>query len=108
MLRTLICVVAVLGSAPSFQAEELAPAKSTPLANAVEEFNQRANNDDIGKWQEPLTVEEVIAAIRLWDRKQTPASDQVYDTCQEIAESRLLPENEVRLLDWDKNKAVRF
>jgi hypothetical protein len=63
-----------------------------PLADAVDEFNEKAQKDSIGKEQPPLTEDEVIAAIRGWDQKQTPVSDKVYKTYRLIADSKMLPE----------------
>ena len=37
----------------------------TPLAKAVRRFNELAQQDKVGKAQPPLTVDEVVAAIRL-------------------------------------------
>lgn len=37
---------------------------ATPLAEAVRRFNERAGEDQVGKHQPPLTVDEVVAAVR--------------------------------------------
>lgn len=65
--------------------------KTKPLAAAVQEFNQRALTDTTGKDQPPLTGDEVVAAIRGWDRKQVPAIDETYQIYQTIADTKQLP-----------------
>jgi uncharacterized protein (TIGR03067 family) len=62
--------------------------KTQTLLDAVKEFNQRA------RWNETepaLTEDEVVAAIRGWNREQHPATDKVYKTYQTIADTKKLP-----------------
>src|SRR6516165_6186366 len=66
--------------------------KVPTLADAVEEFNQRAQQDATGKDQPALTVDEVVAAIRGWIRERVPATDEVYNVYQTIADTQKLPE----------------
>ena len=63
---------------------------STPLAEAVKALNAKAAKDIIGKGQPPLTEQEVVASIRIW-RGKRPASDEVFQVFQAIAETRRLP-----------------
>ena len=66
--------------------------KVPTLADAVEEFNQRAQQDATGKDQPALTVDEVVAAIRGWIRERVPATDEVYRVYQTIADTKKLPD----------------
>lgn len=66
--------------------------RSSMLADAVKEFNQRALKDATGKDQPALTEEEAVAAIRGWDRTLVPpAPDEVYKIYQTIADTSKLP-----------------
>ncbi len=66
---------------------------SFSLADAVKDFNARAAKDKTGKDQPPLTVAEVVAAIRGWIRDQTPsATDDVYRAFQKVAMTKQLSE----------------
>lgn len=65
--------------------------KTKPLSAAVQEFNQQALTDRAGKDQPPLTEDEVVAAIRGWNRKQIPAIDEIYQIYQTIADTKQLP-----------------
>jgi len=62
------------------------------LADEVKKFNDRARFDPIGEKQSPLTVDEVVAAIRGWIRKTVPVDDNVYEEYLRIAETKMLPE----------------
>jgi hypothetical protein len=62
------------------------------LADAVKEFNRRAQDDATGKTQPALTEDEVVAAIRLWDREEEPVTDDIYKAYQAIADTKKLPE----------------
>jgi hypothetical protein len=67
--------------------------KTSMLADAVKEFNQRAQIDKTGKDQPALTEDEVVAAIRGWVRELVPpATDEVYKAYQTIADTKKLPE----------------
>ena len=66
--------------------------KEVTLPEAVKGFNRRAQEDATGKTQPPLTEDEVVAAIRGWDREEEPVTDDVYQAYQAIAETRKLPE----------------
>ena len=65
--------------------------KEVTLAEAVKRFNRRAQKDAAGKTQPPLTEDEVVAAIRWWDREEEPVTDDVYQAYQAIAATRKLP-----------------
>jgi hypothetical protein len=64
---------------------------TTPLAEAVKAFNAAAAAHPVGKQQPPLTGDEVVAALRGWDRDRVPAPEEVYRTFQGIADRRSLP-----------------
>ena len=66
--------------------------KASMLADAVKEFNQRAQKNGIGNDQPALTEDEVVAAIRGWDRTRIPATDEVYQIYQTIADTHTLPD----------------
>jgi len=61
------------------------------LARAVRDFNRRAALDSTGRRQPPLRVEEVVAAIRCWDREEQPVSDSLFKVFLTIANTRRLP-----------------
>jgi RNA polymerase sigma factor (sigma-70 family) len=79
------------------------PDTSTPLKDAVEALNEKTatgyfdmewlRNPPLAKtqWPAPVTVDEVIAAIRGWDQKKYPVVDTTYRIFQQIAESKALP-----------------
>lgn len=67
---------------------------SVCLADAVKALNARAAKHAIGKDQQPLTEEEVIGAIRAWEReKGSPVSDKLYSIFKRVADTRELPKN---------------
>ncbi|MBC7809154.1 MAG: hypothetical protein H7145_23715 [Akkermansiaceae bacterium] len=66
--------------------------EGTELAVAIKAFNARSVGDPIGKRQSPLTGEEVVAAIRLMDRKDHPlAPDTILRSLERIAHTNKLP-----------------
>ncbi len=65
--------------------------KSNSLAKAVESFNKKAAKNPVGKFQSALTVGEVVAAIRGWDRKRHPVDDKTYEVYRSIAETGTMP-----------------
>jgi hypothetical protein len=64
---------------------------SLSLADAVQQFNRRAQQDRIGTKQHPLTSEEVVAAIRAWNIKDEPMDKSAYETFQAIARTGVMP-----------------
>ncbi len=85
-------VLAILAGVAASWAAERPAGGSTPLADAVKAFNEKAAEDPIGKDQPPLTVDEVVAAIRAWNRLEVPEfPDQVCDAFTQIAQTRSLP-----------------
>ncbi len=66
--------------------------EKSSLEREVESFNARAGKHRVGKFEPSLTVEEVVAAIRSWDRVQQPVDDQTLVIFQEIADTKELPE----------------
>jgi hypothetical protein len=63
------------------------------LSDAVADFNRKASSERIGKTQPALTEDEVVAAIRCWDRKRYSVSDEVYSLYLRIADTRMMPKN---------------
>ena len=74
-----------------------------PLSTAVTAYNQKAAR--IGVREPPLTEEEVIAAIRGWNRTEYKVDDQTYAFCQRIADSKSLPAQ--AKLDWTPRRTYR-
>jgi hypothetical protein len=72
----------------------LKPPLLVTLAEAVKGFNRRAQKNATGKTQPALTEDEVVAAIRGWDREEEPepVTDGIYKAYQAIADTRKLPE----------------
>ena len=84
----------VIRLAPDDQAAlaDIESALITELAEAVKEFNERAQKNPTGKTQPALSEDEAVAAIRGWIREQAPATDDVYKSYQVIADTKKLPE----------------
>src|SRR4028119_926192 len=66
-------------------------AKAISLAYAVNEFNRRARRTGIGKAQRPLTVEEVLAAIRDWSPEEDPIEPSMFEELQRAAKVGQMP-----------------
>ena len=64
------------------------------LDKAIEEFNRKAQANEIGAKQPPLTMEEVVAAIRRWDREKLGPTHGARDEYDEIARSQSLEKND--------------
>lgn len=64
---------------------------TTPMARAVEEFNEHAKGTEVGKTQPLLTVEEVLAAVRDWSPNEDPIDPEMFAALQEAARSGTLP-----------------
>lgn len=64
---------------------------SFSLSAAVDEFNERAGLDELGKVQPLLTVDEVTTAIRSAGRHQLPLSENQRRHIHSIAETQSLP-----------------
>lgn len=62
-----------------------------PIAQAVEDFNQLAKCHRLGKTQPPLTVEEILAAIRDTHPSEKKLRSWVYNTYQDIGKTEKLP-----------------
>jgi hypothetical protein len=92
MLHSLLSVVAVMGM-PAGASQNAPKPAGTPLGEAIRLFNARAAEDRIGKDQPPLTMGEVLAAIRWWrfDRRAAPVEDSEFEDFQKIAETGVLP-----------------
>ncbi len=79
------------------------PKTPTPLDQAVAELNETLEERRLtarrppGMSAEekhalrPVTVEEVVATIRRWDRTKHPISDENYRLFEQIAEKKILP-----------------
>ena len=92
MLRKLAMPMATVLALITYPVAGDEKGKVATLADAVKEFNQRAQKDATGKDQPALTEDEVVAAIRGWIRERFPATDEVYKVYQTIADTRRLPE----------------
>jgi hypothetical protein len=64
---------------------------NTPIADAVAEFNREAALNPIGKTQPPLTVAEVIAAIRGFSPEAHPHSEIFLQRFKTIAQTGIIP-----------------
>jgi len=93
MKTTLVAAIAFAWSALSALAINIIRFESdTPLEVAVSRFNDMAALDVIGKDELPLTVDELIAAIRGVSLKEDAAMPQsYYEALQEIAITRTIP-----------------
>ncbi|MES2788872.1 MAG: hypothetical protein V4719_04565 [Planctomycetota bacterium] len=65
--------------------------RSLPLSEAVENFNSRAAQNEVGKSQTPLTVDEVATAIRSAGRHQLPLIEHQRRLIHAVAETQQLP-----------------
>lgn len=66
----------------------------TSLSEAVAAFNKKSLSDTIGAAQPPMTEEEVVAAILLYEcPPNEPVSDELLGSFKKIATSKTLPEN---------------
>ncbi len=61
------------------------------LSEAVEKFNLRAAENEVGKAQTPLTVDEVATAIRSAGRHQLPLIEHQRRLIHAVAETQQLP-----------------
>jgi RNA polymerase sigma factor (sigma-70 family) len=82
------------------QAPRVGDVGGMTLFDAVKDFNERAKKDSIGMNQQPLTEEELVAAIRSRQRDSAsgrdskafpPASDALFDVFYRIPDDRRLP-----------------
>jgi hypothetical protein len=68
---------------------------SVPAAKSLDEtiriFNAQAQADQVGKDQPPLTVDEVVGAIRWFNRNEAPVTDAEFAAFRKIAETKQLP-----------------
>ncbi|MEM9280548.1 MAG: hypothetical protein AAGA96_01860 [Verrucomicrobiota bacterium] len=66
----------------------------TQLSEAITSFNEKSKSDSIGASQPPITEEEVVAAILLWERPpNAPISEELLASFRDIAASKVLPDN---------------
>ncbi len=85
---------------------------SVSLAEAVRQFNERCQKSGIGREEQPLKAEEVVAAIRwaMLDREKLAVSDETFRTLGRIAKGGWLPKAfdlEV-LTRYEPNEEVTF
>ncbi len=86
--------------------------ESVSLSDAVRQFNERCEKSGIGRDQQPLTPEAVVAAIRweMLNRDKLAVSDETFRELGRIAEGAPLPkafELEV-LTRYEPNDQVMF
>ncbi len=86
--------------------------ESVPLVDAVRQFNERCEKSGIGRDEQPLKPEAVVAAIRwnLLHREKLAVSDETFRALGRIAEGEPLPEGfdlEV-LTGYEPNDQVTF
>jgi thiol-disulfide isomerase/thioredoxin len=85
----------------------IGPKTSTPLTEAIAALNVQlvgysvngANADSAPTALPPLTTEDVLAAIRKWDRTKKPIADASYQIFAKIAENKTLPPHSLLQLD---------
>ena len=65
--------------------------KDLPIAEAVEDFNTRAQRDSTGRRQTPLTVPEVIAALRAMDSTSKALPHGELEVFRRIAHTGVMP-----------------
>jgi RNA polymerase sigma factor (sigma-70 family) len=64
----------------------------TSLEGAVKSLNKKAAGDAVGKYETPITEQEVIAVIRATQRpKDSALTDKVFDAFKKIAETKQMP-----------------
>lgn len=84
-------LIAADSSSPAPATDMVGATTATPLEEAVRQFNAMTASQKIGKDEPPLTVDEVVAAIRGWIPSEIPVQPEILKIYQEIAESRILP-----------------
>ena len=85
--------------------------ETTSLSDAVERFNAQVNRiSKIGRAQPPLTVDEIVASIRAWDRKRNPIEPGLLAVFDRIAESKSLPADSALMFTsgWVPNQEYEF
>lgn len=83
----------------------------TALNHAVAQFNAQVNRvSEIGRTQPPLTVDEIVAAIRAWDTKQNPIQPELHAIFEMITETRTLPPgSEIDVTTgWNPGRGYRY
>ncbi len=65
--------------------------KDLAIVEAIKDFNARAQRDAIGRTQPPLTVPEVMAALRAMDPSSKEMPPQEFETFQRIAQTGVIP-----------------
>jgi hypothetical protein len=90
MLHVAIAAITVVASLVSAPVNN----EGNPLADSIETFNRAAATDEIGKTQNPLTEQEVVAAILMWEpTKDSPVSNALLEQFRSIAKTKELPHN---------------
>ncbi|QDT21923.1 hypothetical protein [Gimesia chilikensis] len=85
--------------------------ETTDLSDAVERFNAQVNRiSKVGRAQPPLTVDEIVASIRAWDRKQNPIDPGLLAVFHQIAETQTLPADSAIMFTqgWTPNGDYEF
>lgn len=82
-------LVGALRAAPAPVESRVPPA--TTLDEAIRIFNHQAQSDQVGKDQPPLTTDEVVGAIRWFNREEAPVTDAEFAAFRQIADTQKLP-----------------
>jgi thiol-disulfide isomerase/thioredoxin len=94
-----------LADAPTSAAKDQAKRTANSpilLGDAVDALNRKTKGHfdtkilrqpplEKNRWPKPVTVDEVVSAIRGWDRKELPVADSTYRIFQQIADAKVLP-----------------
>lgn len=61
------------------------------LEEAIRIFNIEAHSNPVGKDQPPLTMDEVVGAIRWFNREEAPVTEVEFAAFRQIADTQKLP-----------------
>lgn len=112
-MRALVLVLAAVALAgPGRLPATASESASRPLIEAVRQFNELCEKSGIGRDEQPLKAEALVAAIRweMLDRDKLAVSDETFRTLGRIAEGGPLPKGfELEVLTgYEPNDEVTF
>ena len=87
----LLCGSAIVADAPTPLKDSIEALNAKTAAGYFDQEGYRTTPLTKDRWPAPTTVDDVVAAIRGWDRTRFPVDDATYRIYQQIAETRLLP-----------------